>query len=67
MDAIESDLPRSRRKPRIDAAQIVRTTASSRILTRRVSKKTTGYIASNGRPCQAVTSAITASVTEPGQ
>src|SRR5206468_3908774 len=40
-----------------------RTTASSRIFTRRASKNTTGYIASSGRACQAVTSASTASVT----
>lgn len=42
---------------------LVRTTASSRIMTRRQSKNTTGYIGSSGRACQAVTSAITASVT----
>jgi len=33
-------------------------------LTRRASKKTTEYIASCGRDCQAVTSVITALVTE---
>ena len=33
-------------------------------MTRRASKKTTGYMDSSGRDCQAVTSAITASVTE---
>jgi hypothetical protein len=32
-------------------------------LTRSASKKTTGYIASSGRLCQATTSAITSSVT----
>ena len=43
---------------------LLRTTASSRILTRRQSKNTTGYIGSSGRACQAMTSAITASVTK---
>ena len=43
---------------------LLRTTASSRIFTLRASKKTTGYIGSSGRACQAPTSAITASVTE---
>jgi hypothetical protein len=42
---------------------LFRTTASSLIFTRSASKKTTGYIGSSGRACQAVTSAITASVT----
>ena len=43
---------------------LLRTTASSLIFTRRASKNTTGYIGSSGRACQALTSAITASVTE---
>ncbi|MNR04350.1 hypothetical protein D3C85_1203050 [compost metagenome] len=43
---------------------LLRTTASSLIFTRKASKKTTGYIGSSGRACQAVTSAMTASVTE---
>ncbi len=42
---------------------LLRTTASSRILTRSASKKTTGYIASSGRLYQAATSDITSSVT----
>ena len=42
---------------------MLRTTASSRIFTRSASKKITGYIGSSGRLCQAVTSAITSSVT----
>ncbi|MNJ66363.1 hypothetical protein D3C77_624340 [compost metagenome] len=43
---------------------LLRTTPSSRILTRSASKNTTGYMVSKGRVCQAVTSSITASVTE---
>ncbi|CAB3928700.1 hypothetical protein LMG26858_06311 [Achromobacter anxifer] len=43
---------------------LLRTTPSSRILTLSASKNTTGYMVSNGRLCQAVTSSITASVTE---
>ena len=39
-------------------------TASTRILTRSALKNTTGYIGCSGRDCQAVTSAITALVTE---
>jgi hypothetical protein len=42
---------------------LLRTTASSRIVTGSASKNTTGYIGSSGRACQAVTSATTASVT----
>src|SRR5262245_9419416 len=42
---------------------LLRTVASSRILTRSASKKTTGYIGSRGRLCHAVISATTASVT----
>ena len=42
---------------------LLRTTASSRILTRRASKKTRGYTASSGRLCHAVTTATMLSVT----
>jgi len=42
---------------------LLRTVASSRILTRSASKKTTGYIGSSGRLCHAVISAATSSVT----
>ena len=42
---------------------LLRTTPSSRILTRSASKNTTGYSGSSGRACHAVTSATTASVT----
>ncbi|CUI56843.1 Uncharacterised protein [Achromobacter xylosoxidans] len=40
------------------------TPPSSRILTRSASKNTTGYIASSGRFCQAIVSAMTSSVIE---
>ena len=53
----------SGRTPRARYTALLRTTASSRILTRRASKKITGYIGSSGRLCQAVTSAMTSSVT----
>lgn len=43
---------------------MLRTTASSLIFTRNASKKTTGHMGSSGLDCQAVTSDITASVTE---
>ena len=42
---------------------MLRTTLSSRIFTRKASKKITGYIGSSGRDCQTVISASTASVT----
>ncbi len=41
---------------------LLRTTPSLRILTRMASKNSTGYIASNGRDCQAITALITSSV-----
>jgi hypothetical protein len=43
---------------------LLRTTASGRICTCSASKKTASYIDSSGLACQAVTSTITASVTE---
>ena len=42
---------------------LLTTVASSRILTRSASKNTTGYIASSGRVCHAVTSDTMPSVT----
>jgi len=42
---------------------LLRTAASSRIFTRSASKNTTGVIGSSGCACQALTSAMTASVT----
>ena len=53
----------SRRTPSARYTALLRTTLSSRIFTRNASKNTTGYTASSGRACQAVTSASTPSVT----
>ena len=54
----------SRITPRARYTALLRTTASSRIFTRRASKNTTGYIVSRGRDCHSATSSITSSVTE---
>ena len=63
---VGDDAPDLRGKRRTASARytaLLRTVASSRIVTRNASKKTTGYIRSSGRLCQTVTSTTIASVT----
>ncbi len=53
----------SARTPKAMCTALFRTRPSSRILTRKASRNTSGYAYSSGRACQAATSSSTASAT----